>query len=433
MSEHTVKRIPYGIADYEKIVKGDYYFVDKTGFLREIEDAGSYLFFIRPRRFGKSLFLSLMETYYDVLKQDQFEFFYRGTDIYHRPTGERHAYLVLKFNFSSVEPSAVRVEDSFINHVKTRANVFISRYAEKLKADPEKQKDDLKDLHSASDVLQAVIGLCMETEQKLYVIIDEYDNFANTILSTTGSREYRRLTHGAGFFRTFFNVLKAGATGSGAPISRLFVGGVSPITMDDVTSGFNIGENISIDPGFNRMLGFTHDEVRDMLQYYRSAGWLGHDDDFLMDVMGRWYNHYNFSKDGPISLFNSDMVLYFLKEYFKGKTLPNELIDRNVRMDYGKVRHLILIEQGEQKRVNGNFPQLRKIVEDEEVHSKLVRGFPLEDMALPENFISLLFYLGLLTIKAEKEGRLVFTIPNLTVKSILLQIYHTALQENRLN
>jgi hypothetical protein len=415
----AIKKIPYGISDYEKIVAGNYYYVDKTPYLQTTEEAGDYLFFIRPRRFGKSLFLSLMETYYDISKEDQFDFFYKGTHVHHQPTAEKNKYLVLTFNFSAVDPHHKQLEASFLNNVQNVAGAFLHKYRDYLEEwDREKLRDKLESTPSAADILLNLTHLCRKSGQRLYVLIDEYDNFANTILSTSGSEDYKDLTHGKGFFRSFFNVLKQGTSGSGAPISRLFITGVSPITLDDVTSGFNIGKNISVDPGVNRMLGFTKDDVIEMIEYYRAAGKIKHETEYLLEIMAQWYNNYTFSKESHTSLFNSDMVLYFLDEYFKVSRIPDELMDRNVRMDYSKLRHLILIDRDGKKEGNGNFSRLREIVEDGEVASKLKKGFPLEEMESPENFTSLLFYFGLLSIKGEKEGLSLFKMPNQTVKSL---------------
>jgi len=414
----ATKKIPFGVSDYEKIVTGNYYYVDKTAYLRNLEQAGDYLFFIRPRRFGKTLLLSVMETYYDILKKSRFEFFYKNTEIFKSPTRERNSYLILKFNFSMINPDIEYLEDSFLDYILEVGEGFISNYKELLKVNEKERVKELKSKKTASDVLRFLVWLCKKSGQKLFVIIDEYDNFSNTILSTAGSDNYTDLTHGEGFFKSFFNVLKGWTSGSDAPISRLFMTGVSPITLDDVTSGYNIGKNISIDPGFNRLLGFTEKDVIELIKYYRAEGLIKHDTGYLLGIMKQWYNNYTFSKESRTSLFNSDMVLYFLDEYFKVFRVPDDLIDRNARMDYGKLRHLIIIDNKGKQEPNGNFTRLRQIIEDGEVSEKLKKGFPFEEMELPENFVSLLFYFGLLTTAGTREGKVLFKIPNQTVKSL---------------
>ncbi|MCP4146410.1 MAG: AAA family ATPase, partial [bacterium] len=197
--------------------------------------------------------------------------------------------------------------------------------------------------------------LCELNRLELFILIDEYDHFANTILATYGSKNYESLTHGEGFFKAFFSVLKGGATGSGAPVSRLFITGVSPVTMDDVTSGFNIGKNISTDPDFNEMLGFTRTEVSGLIEYYRMNGLVELPVEDLIDVMEPWYGNYCFSEESGSSVFNSDMVLYFMDYFLRKKSFPRNFVDRNVRIDYGKLKHLIIIDREGERKANGNF------------------------------------------------------------------------------
>jgi hypothetical protein len=423
MNTHNkpVKSIPYGLSDYEYIRTENAYYVDKTGYLRDIENAGKYLFFIRPRRFGKSLFLSTMESYYDIKKSDQFDLFYQGTHIHENPTPGKNRYLVLKFNFSAVEPHPQKIESSFLNNIRTMVKSFLYKYSDYLLSpDREELRKEVKTMGSAADILLMVINLCKDSNCKIYIIIDEYDNFANTILSGSGSGAYEDLTCGEGFFRAFFNVLKDGTTGSGAPISRLFITGVSPVTLDDVTSGFNIGKNISLEPGFNRMLGFTPADVIEMIEYYRSVGSIEHPTAHLVEIMTQWYGNYLFSRKDDVRLFNSDMVLYFIDNYMSGKELPDDMIDRNVRIDYGKLRHLIIVDSDKTRRPvsNGNFERLKEIVEKGEMSAKLVKGFPLEKLADTDNFISLLFYFGLLTIRRIELDESLLAVPNETVRRL---------------
>jgi hypothetical protein len=433
MKDKNIKRIPYGVANYELLVQQNSYYVDKTTFLPVVEEAGNYLFFIRPRRFGKSLFLSVMEAYYDVFYKDRFKEFFKDTWIYDHPTEERNKYLVLSLNFSVVEPHPGKMETSFSNHVRGEAVDFIQKYSDFLSANKKMAyySRTIEESSSAPDILTNLLLLCKGAQQELYVLIDEYDNFANTILSTVGEDAYLKLTHGPGFFRSFFNALKKGTSGTGAPITRSFITGVSPITMDDVTSGYNIGKNVSLEPDLNRMLGFKKDDVSEMIEYYRSKGLIKHPTDYLMPIMTQWYDNYQFSKKDNVKLFNSDMVLYFLDHYMKGKELPEDLIDRNVRIDYGKLRHLIILDQDKTKQPtpNGNFGKLKEIIEEGSTSAKIVKGFPLEELTDPENFKSLLFYLGLLAIKGREKDKLRLEIPNETVKRLYYDYIKDAYRE----
>jgi hypothetical protein len=422
----SIKAIPYGVTDFEVIRKENAYYVDKTMYLRDLEKAGKYLFFIRPRRFGKSLFLSVMESYYDICRKDQFQFFFKGTDIFKNPTKEKNSYLILTFNFSGVNPDVKHVEHSFFEHVKEQTEAFISKYKAFLKGDEKEMIHELKAKGSPSDLLRYLTWLCREKSgQKLFIIIDEYDNFSNTILSTYGSAHYEDLTHGEGFFKTFFNVLKVGTTGTGAPISRLFITGVSPVTLDDVTSGCNIGKNISISPAFNTILGFTQKDVTDIIEYYRENELIKHSTPYLLEIMNHWYNNYIFSKDSTETLFNPDMVLYFIDRYQERFKIPDQLVDQNVKIDYGKLRHLITVDSDKGRLTNGNFSRLKQIIEEGRIDSDIAESFPLEKLTDQKNFLSLLFYFGLLTIKEVIDEEPVLQIPNQTIR----RLYYDYIQE----
>ncbi|MGE5342621.1 MAG: AAA family ATPase [Candidatus Omnitrophota bacterium] len=424
--EKRLKQIPYGISDYDIFSEENYYYVDKTRYIRNIEEKGRYLFFIRPRRFGKSLFLSILEDYYDIAQKDRFDFFFEGTDIHRHPTEERNKYLIFKLNFSRVNSNVEVVERAFLNHIKSTALYFIKKYKKLLDIDIEDVKDEFRSSLSATELMNSLLDFCWGQNQKIYIIIDEYDNFANTILSTAGQNIYHDITHGEGFLRSFFNVIKGGTTGSGAAISRLFMTGVSPITLDDVTSGFNIAKNISLDSDINEILGFTRTEVETAVNYYRQTGKIKHSTPELMEIMGRFYNHYRFALHAETDLFNPVQVLYFLDEYMKESQIPESLIDRNVRMDYQKLRHLIVIDQKGKPKTNGNFSKLQQIIEKGSVHSIIEKSFPLSGLMRTGNFVSLLYYFGLLSIRGtDEENNTILAIPNESIK----HLYYDYIQE----
>ncbi len=413
------KQIPYGVSNFDKFRESNYYYVDKTRYLADIERKGRYLFFIRPRRFGKSLFLGIMEAYYDIALKERFDEFFKDFDIYREPTKEKNSYLVFKLNFSAVTPGLLLVEEAFQTRIKNAADSFVSKYREFLDVDIKEAKTEFNSKKSASEVMDTLLNYCLRKKQKIYVIIDEYDNFANTILSEAGEKEFEKLTHGTGFFRAFFNVLKWGTTDIDSPISRLFMTGVSPITLDDVTSGFNIAENISLDADINEILGFTHTEVETMIEYYRQTGKIRHSTPELLEIMSHWYNHYRFSLYATHEVFNTVHVLYFLKEYMKNSRIPGTLIDHNVRIDYKKLRHLMIIDKKGTLQTNGNFSKLRQIMENDFIHSTIVDSFPIQKLVSPENFVSLLYYFGLLTITgSDEENKAIFKIPNEAIKRL---------------
>ncbi|MGE5340919.1 MAG: AAA family ATPase [Candidatus Omnitrophota bacterium] len=417
--EKRLKRLPYGNADFTSFLAKRLYFVDKTSYIRTIEEKGDFLFFIRPRRFGKTLFLSILEDYYDINKKTQFDTLFNGTAIHNNPTEEKNKYLIFKLNFSLVNPGTSSVEKAFLNYIKDSVSDFLTKYATLLDIDIDKAEADVNSRETASDVMIAFFKYCKRKKQKLYVIIDEYDNFANTILAASGEEKYHLITHGEGFLRAFFNVIKGGTTEGSAPIARFFMTGVSPITLDDVTSGFNIAENISLDHDVQEMLGFTHDEVETILNYYKQAGLIPHSVPELMEIMHNWYNGYRFSKRVQNQLFNPTQILYFIKEYMKNAEPPQEMIDRNLRVDYHKLRHLIVIDQKGTPKTNGNFSKLKEIIETGSIQSTLVSGFPIRMVAAPENFVSLLYYFGLLTISDTTPGdAVILKIPNETIRHL---------------
>jgi len=417
--EQELKGIPYGIADFKDFRIKNLYYVDKTRFIRNIEKKGSFLFFIRPRRFGKSLYLSMLEYYYDIDGKDRFDFLFNGTDIHSNPTKEKNKYLVLSFNFSTVAPDKSHLEEFFLQHILDSTRYFINKYEKYLDIDIKEAQKRFESSKGASALMGTFLNYFRGKEYKLYIIIDEYDNFANTILSDSGEEEYRAITHGEGFLRSFFNVIKAGTTGSDTPISRLFMTGVSPITLDDVTSGFNIATNISLDLDLHEIMGFTKNDVETLIEYYRQTGKIRHSTPELMDIMNQWYNHYKFALRATSEVFNTVFVLYFLREYLKESRIPDPLIDNNARIDYMKLKYLIISDKKGTLQTNGNFPQLRQIIENDCLHATIIDRFPIAKLASPANFISLLYYFGLLTITgSDEEHKAILKIPNEAIKRL---------------
>lgn len=404
----TYKKIPYGIADFKLIQDENYYYVDKTRYLPLLEDAGRYNFFIRPRRFGKTLFLGVLECYYDVARKDEFDALFGDTYIGSHPTREKNSYLVLKFNFSQVSSHPDEVKASFHEHVVTRLYFFGKKYVEFLDDDYFEMVAKTTSAHGKLEFMLAYAGF---KGLPVYVLVDEYDNFANTILTTAGEASYHELTHGAGFFRFFFNILKGATSDPGSGLRRLFITGVSPVTMDNVTSGFNIGRNISLDPRLNELLGLTDQEVVHLLEYYRVNGMPVPDIQELLTLLQEWYDNYCFSNRATARIFNTDMVLYFVNNLLDQGEYPDNMIDQNVMVDYGKLRHLITLD----RRLNGNFGRLEMITETGGITARVVEGFPVERLLEPENFVSLLFYFGLLTYSGRDE----LVIPNRTVKKLM--------------
>ena len=403
-------RIPYGWADFRAIRLENRLYVDKTRFVHALEDE-RYVFLIRPRRFGKSCWVSLLENYYDRSRADAFEAVFGGTDIGRDPTENCHRYVVLRFDFSAFDDTLETLRERFEMYCYLELDHALRRNQDLF---PQEARQRILSPPSIDAKLAALFLYAGDHGIPLYVLIDEYDNFANTVLAHRGAEAYQSFTHGGGFYRNFFAVLKAGAGRSGG-LERLFITGVSPITMDDVTSGFNIGKNISLRPEFNDMLGFTEAEVRDLLEMYRDYGVFNQDVEAALAVMREWYNGYRFAEDAEGDLYNTDMVLYFLDESMPNKRGPRELIDTNVRIDYGKLRHLLTVN----RQLNGNFDLLRHIIGEQTAESTIQLSFPLEQLDQRENFLSLLYYFGLLSIRDVAHGVPRLGIPNQTVKRLM--------------
>ena len=404
-------RIPYGWADFRAIRLEQRLYVDKTRFIYPLEEE-RYVFLIRPRRFGKSCWVSLLENYYDRTRADEFETVFSGTDLGRQPTENRHRYVVLRFDFSMFDDTLETLRERFETYCALELDHALRRNRDLF---PQEARQRILAPPSIDAKLAALFLYAGDHGIPLYVLIDEYDNFANTILAYDGAAAYQSFTHGGGFYRNFFATLKAGAGRSGGGMERLFITGVSPITMDDVTSGFNIGTNISLEPRFDQMLGFTEAEVRQLLEMYREHGVFNQNVEAALDVMREWYNGYRFSEEAEVDIYNTDMVLYYLKYAITNRGMPRELIDTNVRIDYGKLRHLLTVN----RQLNGNFDLLRHIIGEQSIQSNIQLSFPLDRLDQRENFLSLLHYFGLLSIREVAHGMPRLGIPNQTVKRLM--------------
>ncbi len=464
MNEPTIqqqkpKRLPYGMQNWEDVRLHDYYYVDKTRFIPLIEEANHYFFFIRPRRFGKSLLMNMLRQYYDVNKRALFDRLFGDLWIGSHPTEMHNQYMVLYLNFAMISGGLKDYERSMNSYCRTQMEFFCRVYEELL---PKGALDGLGKKETARDMLDYVSTMAHQTNQKIYLFIDEYDHFTNEILSDPGTEHgYKGEAHGSGAMRAFFNVVKGGTDSA---IKRCFITGVSPVTMDDLTSGFNIGTNYTTQPEFNAMVGFTEEEVRQMLDYYRQFYTFRHTTDELIELMRPWYDNYRFSLtpgpspmgEGSIylqaqeqaaelitplsnrrgaggaasTMFNSDMVLYFVYFYTKdGGRFPKNMLDSNIRTDYSKLRMLIRKDRG----FEHDASIIQHIVETGGITAELKEHFPSEGITDPDNFVSLLYYFGMLTISGTRRGKIVFRIPNQTVREQLYGYLIDTYRENHLD
>ena len=407
------KRIPYGMANFASIRERDCYFVDKTHLIPEFEKANAFFFFIRPRRFGKSLTLSMLKHYYDINRADRFEKLFGGLYIGENPTEERNSYLIIELDFSIIDGTLGNYKGSMDTHCNTRFNVFCDVYAQYL---PEGIQERMNEKEDAVAQLDFLCEECAKVGRKIFLFIDEYDHFTNDILSDPARlRDYESETHGEGYFRKFFNTVKAGTK---TAIERCFVTGVSPVTMDDVTSGFNIGTNYSLSSEFNELMGFTEEEVREMLDYYRTTCEFHHTTDELIELMKPWYDNYCFAEEsyGRVTMYNASMVLYFVDNYVRRNgNVPKYMLDDNIRTDYNKLRMLVRRDN----EFGHDASIIRRIAEQGYIAAELKTSFPARSITDPRNFVSLLYYFGMLSIDETMDGYTKLIIPNQVVREQL--------------
>ena len=404
--EQQVKLLPYGVADFVTVIEQNLYYVDKTMFIPELEKQPRNLFFIRPRRFGKSIFLSMLYSYYDCTQSHKFQSLFGNLWIGQHPTPLQGKYQVLFLDFSQITGNIDKLETKFNSYLSINLDAFVRQYSEYYQAEME----EILAQEDFEEKMELIFKAAKAHQYHLYLIIDEYDNFTNVILNERGEKVYHAITHADGFYRDVFKKFKGN-------FERIFMMGVSPVTLDDVTSGFNIGWNISIKPEFDEMLGFSTTDVVEMFTYYKKHGSIPADSDIdaIVNDMKPWYDNYCFAKQAlkkKTHMFNCDMVLYYLRNYMDAGCPPEEMIDPNTRTDYGKMKKLLQFDKldGERKGI------IRKIAEEEQIVTQLYESFSAYQIPKAEIFPSLLFYYGMLTIKGTRGSKLILGIPNNNVR-----------------
>ena len=404
--EQQVKLVPYGVADFATVIEQNLYYVDKTMFIPELEKQPRNLFFIRPRRFGKSIFLSMLYSYYDCAQSNKFQSLFGNLWIGQHPTPLQGKYQVLFLDFSQITGNIDKLETKFNSYLSINLDAFVRQYSEYYQAEME----EILAQEDFEEKMELIFKAAKAHQYHLYLIIDEYDNFTNVILNERGENVYHAITHADGFYRDVFKKFKGN-------FERIFMMGVSPVTLDDVTSGFNIGWNISIKPEFDEMLGFSTTDVVEMLTYYKEHGSIPADSDIdaIVNDMKPWYDNYCFAEEAlkkKTRMFNCDMVLYYLRNYMDNGCSPRQMIDPNTRTDYGKMKKLLLFDKldGERKGI------IRKIAEEEQIVTQLYESFSAYQIPKAEIFPSLLFYYGMLTIKGTRGSKLILGIPNNNVR-----------------
>ena len=407
--KRTDLKIPYGIMDFRRLRREGYYYVDKTEYLAQMEARDSFIFFVRPRRFGKSLFISMMESYYDLNQKKDFKKLFGGLWIGKHPTENANRFMTLKLDFSKVGGTGEALERAFEDHISWRVDDMVARYS------------DICDAHfmesymsrNAAGKVDAVVSQARRSGIPLYLIIDEYDNFTNQMIRATGVTDYREITHGTGFYRNWFKKFKG-------DFDRIFMTGVSPVTLDDLTSGFNIATNLSLDAYCNATLGFSEAEVVKMFSDFKGTGRFTHGDPAaIVESIKPWYDGYCFAKKkvGMECVFNSDMTLYYLKSLVETGEPPENMVDVNIRTDYEKLKTISDLQRTVFKMEPLEaLPMTEQAVAKGGIQFPLVESFPAEAIIKPENFHSLFFYYGLLSMVDRKMGEIVYAVPNACVE-----------------
>ena len=410
-----IKKLPYGISNYQELVEDNYYYVDKTKYIELLENLPQKrITFLRPRKFGKTLFTSTLENYYDIKKEDKFEELYKDTYIGKHPTPLKNSYHILRFNFSGIDTSNEETTiNGFKREVASSIKLFADRYGLDFYVNIEDEAENILD-----NLVKAFI--VQRANDKIYVIIDEYDHFANELLGFN-TDHFKTLVSKNGKVRKWYEILKKGTE---TVIDRIFITGVAPITLDSLTSGFNIGTDITRDEEFNEMLGFTEEELVELMDAQEISKKKKEE---ILPIMKENYDGYKFSINGKERIYNSTMCLYFLSNYTRLEKLPESLVDVNIASDYSKLGKMLDLCKGEKRA-----EIIEKTVSGEGILSEITQKFNPAMEFTDTDLVSMLYYLGYLTISDEKLGKPELKIPNKVMREIYSE-YFLKLIDDRAN
>ena len=407
-----MKKLPYGISNYEELVEDGYYYVDKTMYIEKLENlAEKRILFLRPRKFGKTLFTSTLENYYDLKKVDKFKTLYGNTYIGKNPTKLKNSYYILKFNFSGIDTSNEETTmKGFRSKVQSSIKFFVEKYGLDFFVNNQEEAENILD-----DLIKAF--KIQRAEEKIYVIIDEYDHFANELLGFN-TNQFKNLVSKNGKVRKWYEILKEGTE---SVIDRIFITGVAPITLDSLTSGFNISSDKTQDERFNEMMGFTEKELKELMNQQNIEQ---EKQEEILPIMRENYDGYKFSLHGKEKIYNSNMCLYFLNNYLALERIPEQLIDMNIASDYTKLGKMLSLCKGEERE-----KVIEKTVSGEGIVSDIRQKFnPAMDFT-EMDLISMLYYLGYLTIAGEEFEKPKLKVPNKVMKEIYSEYFLEILKE----
>jgi len=402
------------------MAEGNLYYVDKTMFIPKLEHSSRFLLLVRPRRFGKSIFLTMMRDYYDVNRADRFKEDFRGTWIADNPTPLQGGFQILYMDFSMVSSTGGgSIEEKFNNYFDSCLEQFFDDYE---RFYDRKFIDSILSSSGQGARLKRIGKLARNKGYHLYLIVDEYDNFTNTILNSRGTDDYTAMTHEEGFYREAFKAFKPN-------FNRIMMMGVSPITMFDLTSGFNIATNITFWGKFNQILGFSDDDVREMVRYYRSAGMIDMEEDEIMEQIRPWYDNYCFSKmsfkRGEPGMYNSNMVLSYLSTLIHTGAPPESMEDYNANSDSSTLRTFVELDRNRKDGEN----IILDIATRGYIVAPLAEQVSLNDIDKDEFLPSLLTYQGALTIGSSERGDTRLVIPNKNARSQMYDLMASMYQD----
>ena len=404
-------KLPYGQSDFTKVMLQGYFYQDRTEFIRDLETMPTFLYYLRPRRFGKSLFISMLHHYYALEHKENFDALFGNLAIGKQPTPLANQYMVLSFEFSRIQTDTPEnTFNGFLSNVREGVGLFLSQYQTYF---PKEIHADIMEKERPNELLKALFFHYNRINQqqklpKIYLLIDEYDHFSNELISFN-FKYFEQSVTGNGFVRKFYETIKT-ATRDGV-VDRLFLTGVSPVTLDSMTSGFNIGTNISLRPSLHSMMGFEESEVVEIL---RGIGIKDTRLSIVLDDLRSWYDGYLFTIDAKSHVYNPEMVLYFAEQYQSLGKYPYQLLDPNIASDYSKVRNIFKIQQRESE----HLATLRTLTDTGEITAELTTEFSLEKNFSQDDLVSLLFYMGFLTIHAEELGSFIFRFPNYVIEKL---------------
>ncbi len=417
-----MKKIPTDVSDFVTLREEDYYFFDKSGYIRLFERQKKFILFVRPRRMGKTLFSSMLLAYYDINLKDRFQELFGNLEIGKNPTEWANQYLVLKFDFSHIDNTDIdNLSKNFDEYCRVCIRDFLKRY-EYIYTEQE-----IKDILSRQNLKNLIVDLVLVThfkKRKIFLLIDEYDNFTNTVLAARGVKAHEAITHDEGFYRSFFSAFKG-------TFDRIFLTGVSPVTYDDLTSGFNIADVVSLEEWFNSAIGVTESELVEMIEYYRQHGAISRSTQDIIAEMKPWYDNFCFAYrcygiEQPI--YNTQMVLRYMYSLVEKGYAPEPLLDTSARVDPQKLNSLVMSEDyGDRKK---RIDIVSEIISQGYTIGNVETQFQAGTVGEERNFKSMLFYYGTLTYGGlDENGFRKLIVPNKSMRDLYLNYMQRIIED----